>query len=104
MGNDLRMLLVEIGVGLAIGLVVGFALRRKPEWCRSWTKFVLDGQWKVFAAGAALFGGAAVWCWLSGMRSHAIASAVMCLVEVFALFWYGFKRLTPEMERKIDAV
>ncbi len=103
MSDDLRMLLGEVGVGLVLGLAVGVLLLRRPEWCRRWTKFVLDGQWKLFAMGSVFFGLGAVGCWWADKIPHAIASGAFCALEMICLFRYGFTRLTPEMERKIDA-
>ena len=103
MSEDLISLMKEVGTGVVIGTVIGVLLRQRPDWCRSWAKFVLNGQWKLFALGAVLFGGGAISFWWAEMNAHAIASGLMCLLELYAMFRYGFARLTPEMERHIDA-
>ena len=103
MSEDLISLMKEVGMGVVIGTVIGVLLRRRLDWCRSWTRFVLDGQWKLFAFGAVLFGSGAIGFWWAEMNAHAIASGLMCILELFAMFRYGFTRLTPEMESQIDA-
>lgn len=104
MDTELRSFLVELGMWMAIGAIVGLALRMlRPAWCRRWTKFVLNRQWKLFALGAILFGTGTVFAWLDGNIYYAALSALLCVFEIVALFRYGFRSLTPEMEEMIDA-
>lgn len=103
MNMELQDLLMEVGIAMVIGLVVGIAIRfARPEWSRRWTKFALNRQWKLFTLGALFFGSGAVFLWHEGRVYHAMLSLAMCALELVALTLYGFKPLTPEMERKID--
>jgi hypothetical protein len=103
MDAELRMFLLELGIGVLFGTLVGLSVRRlRPDWQRRWQKFVLNRQWKLFTFGAILFGSGTVVAWLDGNIPYAVLSALLFLFEIFALFRYGFKALTPEMEQMID--
>jgi hypothetical protein len=104
MNEELRSFLLEIGLWMLVGSVLGLVIRlAKPQWGRRWTKFVLNGQWKLFLFGAIFFGGGAIAMWHSEQPYHAGTSAALCILEIVALIRYGFTPLTPEMERQIDA-
>src|SRR5690606_36530543 len=104
MDAELYRFLTEIGMWMAIGAIVGLALRMlRPAWCRHWTKFVLNRQWKLFALGAIFFGAGTVFAWLDGNLYFAVLGSLLCVLEIVAMFRYGFKTLTPEMEERIDA-
>ena len=104
MDAELRMFLLELGVGVLFGTLVGLSVRKlRPDWQRRWQKFVLNRQWKLFTFGAILFGTGTVVAWLDGNIPYAVLNALLFLLEIFALFRYGFKSLTPEMEQMIDA-
>ncbi|MGE4001522.1 MAG: hypothetical protein AB7I48_15020 [Planctomycetaceae bacterium] len=103
MDPELKDFLLLLLVSLLIGEMVGLAvLWLRPKWTKTWTKFCLNGQWKLFALGMLFFGLGAVWCWMDGKVYFAGLNLAMCLLELAALVLYGFKPLTPEMERQID--
>lgn len=103
MNEELRTLLTTVAVGTLIGTAVGVTIRwAQPNWARGWKKFVLNRQWKLFAFGTLLFGTAAILQWHEGRLYYATASLAMCILEIAALFRYGFKSLSPEMEQQID--
>ena len=104
MNEELHTLLTNVAIGALIGTVVGVVMRYvKPEWARRWQKFVLNRQWKLFTAAAILFGVGAIILWHEGQVYTATTSTLLCILELVALVKYGFKPLTPEMERMIDA-
>jgi len=104
MSPELKQLLIITAVSLPIGLLGGLFLRkRKPEWCKNYTKSCLDKKWWLFLLGLLLF------CGLSASSFHGnrpyfgwffVAFAVL---EGYALVKYGFRPLSPEIAAKIDA-
>lgn len=104
MDPELRELLLKVGVYTLIGMVIGLLVRRlRPAWARRWQKFCLNRQWKLFGLAALMFGAGAVILWHDGQVYEAVLSAMMCLLEIVALWRHGFQSLTPEMEEMIDA-
>jgi hypothetical protein len=104
MDTELRELLLKLGAYMLIGTVIGLLVRRlRPTWARRWTKFCLNRQWKLFTLAAIMFGAGAVILWRDGQIYQAILSAALFLLEIVALWRYGFQSLTPEMEEQIDA-
>jgi hypothetical protein len=103
MDTELLIFLLQLGIGVLFGTLVGLSVQKlRPNWQRRWQKFVLNRQWKLFAFGAILFGTGAVVAWLDGNIPYAVLNSLLFLLELFALFRYGFKSLTPEMEQMID--
>jgi ABC-type uncharacterized transport system permease subunit len=104
MDTELRELLLRLGLYMLIGMVIGLTVRRlRPAWARRWQKFCLNRQWKLFMLAAIMFGAGAVILWMDGQIYHAVLSGALCVLEIVAMFRHGFKSLTPEMERQIDA-
>lgn len=103
MNDELRTLLMILAVSLPIGLAVGVMIRKfRPDLTKSWAKFCLNGQWKLFAAAAVMFG---VFAGVSFAQSQPYIGtllAAFCVLELFALFSFGFKKLSPDMEKRID--
>lgn len=103
MNPELKAFLLEIGTCALVGAVVGMLIRwLRPDWSRQFVKFSLNRQWKLFAFGALFFGAGGVLLWYDGNTYYALLCVAMCVLELVALFLYGFKTMTPEMEAKID--
>ena len=103
MSEHLRDLLWVVGIGLVVGTVMGVAVRRlRPNWCRSYAKFVQHKKWWLFLLGFVMFGFMACASWREGNLPWGLYFAVFSLAELVCFFWFGFKPLTPEMSKKID--
>jgi len=103
MSDELRTLLLIVAVSLPAGLVVGIALRKFfPDGCKWYAKFCLNRQWKLFAFGALFFGVMGTGSFLLSRPYFGIFFMAFCLFELYGLFAYGFKTLTPEQEKQID--
>jgi hypothetical protein len=101
--EELRFLLLILAVCVPVGLAIGIVLRKfKPRWCKSYAKACLNRKWWLFALGVVLFATLSVTQFLIGRTSFAVFFLLFAILELFALFAYGFKRLTPEMEKRID--
>lgn len=104
MPDGLRELLVMVAICVPVGLAIGIALRKLgPGLCKVYAKFLMNGHWWIYALGAALFAVMATASFASGRSYRGAFFLTFFVLEVFAFFFYGFRRLTPEMEKKIDA-
>ncbi len=104
MDHELATLLTMLAVAVPVGLVVGVVIvLRRPQWCRSYAKFVRNRRWPIFLAGIVVFALAALFNLQGGQYYFAACSAAMFLLEVYCFFARGFKRLTPEEEARIDS-
>jgi hypothetical protein len=95
--------LVSLGTWIAVGAALGWAVSYfQPQRAKSWTKFCLNGQWKLFAIAAVIFGAGAITLWMDGQIYMAGLCIALCLLELLAMTFHGFKPLSPEMKRQID--
>ena len=103
MSDELSLLLLIIAVGMPVGAAIGVALRKhRPGWCKRYAKFCLNRPWKVYAMGVVLFAFLGAMMFAQGRPYFGAFFVVLCGFQTFMLFRYGFRRLTPEMERRID--
>ena len=103
MNEELRILLVIVSISLPVGLALGLIARKRfPESCKKYTKFCLDGKWKLFAFGVVLFGAFATLSFLAGRIYFGWFFVAFAGLELWALLASGFKPLSKEMEERID--
>ena len=104
MAAELCLLLIIVAISTPIGVLAGIATRKiRPNWCKSWTKYCLNGKWWIFAFGIVLFLGCSIMSFVQGHPYFGIFFALFIPLETFALIKHGFKSLTPEQETAIDA-
>jgi len=102
--TELSLLLILLAISLPIGLLGGIVTRKlRPDWCKSYTKYCLDGKWPIYAFGIVMFLGLSITAFLVGRPYFGILFALFIPLEALALIKHGFNSLTPEMEAKIDA-
>jgi len=103
MANEHIILLLIIGIGAITGLVVGISVRKLfPDVCKQYAKRTLNKQWKLFAFGVLFFGIMGIISFLMGYLYFGVFFMLFCLFELYGVFAYGFKSLTPEQEKQID--
>ena len=103
MSDELRTLLRILAVSLPAGLVIGIAsCKLFPAWCKRYVKFCHNRQWKLFAVAALFFGVLGIVSFLHSSPYFAVFFLAFCLFELYGLFAFGFKTLTPEQEKQID--
>lgn len=103
MSDELRALLLILAVSVAVGLAAGIALRKlRPEWCKTYAKFSLNRQWKLFAFGTVLFAVLGVLSFAQGRPYFGAFFVTFCGLELYAILRFGFKPLPPEMEKRIN--
>lgn len=103
MTDELKTLLTTLGIGASVGLVIGILLRKfTPGFCKRYAKFCSNRKWPIFSFGAVLFAVLSIDSFLNNRNYFGLFYTVFCLFELYCLFVYGFKRLTPEQERRID--
>jgi hypothetical protein len=104
MSPELKQLLIIVAVVVPIGLLGGLFLRkRKPEWCKIYTKSCLDKKWWLFLLGLLLFSGLSAKSFLGNRPYFGWIFAAFAVLEAYALVRYGFRPLAPEIATKIDA-
>ena len=104
MSPELKQLCILVALSLPVGLAVGLLLRKKkPNWCKNYTKSCLDRKWWLFLGGLILFIGLSAASFVSDRPYFGIFFLVFALLVAFCLVKYGFQSLSPELEAKIDA-
>ena len=104
MNGELRELLYLIGFAVSAGLVAGLGMRKFfPDKCKSYTKFSLSKQWKLFLFGTVLFLGLSILSFSISRPYFGILFLAFACFEIYVLFVYGFKGLSVEQEAVIDA-
>lgn len=104
MSEELRSFLVGLIILGVVGLAIGIAIRKFwPESAKRYMKFSLNRQWKLFAFGALLFTIFGVYSFAQGRPHYGILFVILCCLELYCFFRYGFKSLSPEMEKRINA-
>jgi len=99
MTDELKTLLMILAVSLPVGILTGILLRKlAPDSCNRYARFSRNRQWPLFTLAAILFAVAAAGSFLIGKPYFGAFFTTFCLLELFALFAFGFKRLTPEEE------
>jgi hypothetical protein len=73
-----------------------------PDWCKQYAKRCLNRQWKLFALGVLFFGVTGTISFFMSYPYFGVFFLVFCLFEIYGLFTYGFKKLTPEQEKQIN--
>ena len=103
MTDELKTLFTTLAVSLPVGLLIGIVLRKfTPGGCKRYAKLCRNKQWPVFTFGAILFAVLAVGSFLKTNPYFGAFFTAFCLLELFCLFAFGFRRLTPEDENQID--
>ena len=103
MTDELKTLLTILAVSLPVGLVIGILLRKlAPGVCKRYAKSCRNKQWPLFTFGAILFAILAVGSFLKNSPYFGAFFTAFSLFELFCLFAFGFRRLTPEEEKQID--
>jgi len=103
MTDELKVLLVIITVSLPVGLVIRVLLgKRIPGVFKHYTKLSRNKPWPILTLGAILFSALAVGSFLDNRMYFGLFFTAFCLLELYCLFAFGFKRLTPEEEKQID--
>ena len=95
---------ISLLIGIPVGVIVGIVTRkRRPDWCKSFAKFCMDGKWWIYAVGIVMFLGFSIMSFADGRLYSGVFFFLLSCLEVFALIRSGFERLTREQEARIDA-
>ena len=104
MSEELNQLLYILLFAVPFGLIVGLFLRKfYPKQCKSYIKFSLNKQWKLFLFGAFICLALSITSFWISRPYLGIFFILFMVLELYVLFVYGFKDLTPEQEEKIDS-
>lgn len=99
MPDELRTVLMLVGISVPIGAAVGLLVRFfLPGVTDRWGRLVLQAGWKIYAFGAVMFGIWTAGCMVSNRPYFATLFAAFFLLEVVCLFLYGFKREEPKAQ------
>jgi len=103
MSDEFKTLLLELAISLPAGLIIAIILLKLfPSGCKRYIKFCSNRRWKLFASSAVLFGVLGAESFLQNHPYFGVFFLVFCVFELFCLFAFGFKTLTPEEEKRID--
>ena len=104
MSPELKQLCTIVTISLPIGLIAGLFLRkRKPEWCKTYTKSYLNKKWWLLLVVLVFFGIMSVKSFVGDRQYFGLFYLAGAVLEAFALVRYGFRPLSPEMAAKIDS-
>jgi len=104
MENELVILLGVAVVGVSAGVLVRWLfVTKKPEWYRALVKITLHRPWPVLLGGALFFAVLALASFRRGQYYFGALFSAFFLVEVASFLLCGFRRLTREDEKLIDA-
>jgi hypothetical protein len=104
MTEELKVLCIILVTCVPVGLVIGVVVRKlRPDWCKSYAKYCMNGKWWIFAFGVFLFAGSSIMSFVQNRPYFGILFMLFAFGEAVALFAFGFKRLTPEQATNINA-
>ncbi len=104
MTEELKELLFIIVFAAPVGIIAGIIFRKMyPAKCKSYAKYTLSKQWKLFLSGSLMFLVFAIMSFWSGRVIFGTFFLIFSCLELFALLKYGVKNISPEQEAAIDS-
>jgi len=95
--------LLIIAISIPIGLCIGFFIRKiSPNSCKAYTKWCLDGRWKLFLFGGIMFTLFSITSFCVSMPVFGFLHGFFAVLQFYALKQYGYNKLTTEQKNAID--
>ena len=105
MSPELKQLCILVALSLPVGLAVGLLLRKKkPNWCKNYTKSCLDRKWWLFLGGLILFIGLSAASFVSDRPYFGIFFLGFALLEAFCLVNMAFNHFPQNWELRLMRV